>query len=292
MSSSSDSSRKLPLKRALLYILLSVVLVSGSCGMLLMYYKHMRNKQRMDPAYHVVAIVQRTPTHEHFKTVYLAELLELSVDRPRNLYQFSVRSAEEKLLSSPVIKGVSVSRILPGTVVIDYVPRRPCAFLADYFNAAIDEERVVFPFNPFFTPKRLPEIYLGERAKGIKWGEKMESEELELAFSLLALVSHYCCDSTSFVSRVDLSHLHAPSYAKREIVLVIEERLPKVMEGKSFIWANTHSLRLSPDNYRQQLANYITLRTYLREHERPVMEGGSRLSIDLRLPELAFITRE
>ncbi len=302
----SESPSKLPLRKALSYIFLSIFLVSGSAYLGVFYYKHIREKQRHDSAYKIVAIIQSTPSNEKFKTVYLAELLGLSVDRPTNLYRFNTNWAQQQLLASPVIKKATVAKINPGTIFVDYTPRRPIAFLADYTNTAVDEEKIAFPFNPFFTPKRLPEIYLEKNNReeilpDIVWGAPIRTRQIDFAFALLELVNHHCCDSMSSLSRIDVSAISALSYGQRQIVLIFEERIPKMVEGAPILWTTTHLLRLSPDNYHEQLANYLVLRTYLREHEKPIKIVGSqpgsilkgnRIIIDLRLSELAFITKE
>lgn len=289
------ANTKIPLRKALLAILLSVVCVSGSCALTMLYFKHVSEKQRHDPAYQIVAIVQSSSNTEDLKTVYLAELLNLSIDRPTNLYSFSSKEARQRLLHSPVIKDASVKKIRPGTIYVDYMPRKPIAFIADYSNTAIDSEGVVFPFKPFFTPKKLPEIYLGgldnaNDSQALAWGNVLEGKRVDLAFNLLKLAARYCCDELTSLSRIDVSDAFAPSYGQRQIVLVFEEKIGKVIDGKPVFLNYTRILRLAPDNYSQQLANYLELRKYLRQNNG---NGTAKTTIiDLRLSDLAFIEME
>ena len=174
---SNSPHEKLHLRKALLWILLSVFFITGSSAAALVYFQYVREKQKLDPANNIVAIVQTSSDVEGLRTVYLAELLNLSVDRPTNLYSFNSKEARQKLLSSPLIKDANVRKIRPGTCHVDYTLRKPIAFIGDYTNTAIDANGVVFPFKPFFTPKILPSLYLGE-------DEEADEESEEIGHSL------------------------------------------------------------------------------------------------------------
>src|SRR5690606_28774117 len=115
-------------------------------------------------------------------------------DHPKNLYSFNTEEAVQKLLHLPVIKEAKIRKIRPGTIHVDYALRKPIAYLADYSNTAIDASGTIFSFKPFYTPKKLPEIYLGEEEedKPLVWGNIVEGERKELAFALYELSSQYC----------------------------------------------------------------------------------------------------
>ena len=87
---------------------------------------------------------------------------------------------------SPLIKKASIKKIPPGTLYIEYQMRVPLAYLGDYTNTALDEEGYLFPFSPFFTPKKLPIIYLGLQQDDAQWGMTLKQDQrLQLAFDLL-----------------------------------------------------------------------------------------------------------
>lgn len=294
-----QNAKKLSIKQGLFWIFLSVCMISGSSLAAVIYYKYFKEKQRQDPAYQIVAIVQTSPDREGLKTGYLTELLELSIDRPRNLYAFDTQEAVQKLLQLPVIKEAKIRKIRPGTIHVDYVLRKPVAYVGDYTNTAIDAAGIVFPFKPFYTPKKLPEIYFGsDESEIFKWGAVLSGKRKELAFALLALASQYC-DECSFVVSIDVNHAFAPSDGERQIVLVLEDRLLRVADGKTILCTYPRILRLREDNYREQLGNYLVLRSYLRERDRAsllpgvgTMRQAKPVIIDLRLSELAFIASE
>jgi POTRA domain, FtsQ-type len=287
------------LPKALLYIFLSVLLISGSNVIALLFYQQVREKKRLDPAYTIVAVVQTSLENEGLKTVYFTELLELSVDNPKNLYSFNVKEAEQKILGSPLIKEVKIRKIQPGTIHIDYVLRKPIAFLADYSNSAIDSEGVIFPFKPFFTPKKLPEIYLGNVREKIEiekiplWGCQLSDERIKTAFNLLQVATEECCDRFSSLSRIDLSQMDAPSIGRCQIAMIFEERsISREKEEKKWV-TRPYILRLTPTGYHQELANFLQLRKYLRTDKKFISEEHSKaVMIDLRLSDLAFIALE
>jgi tetratricopeptide (TPR) repeat protein len=274
---------RMPFSRALLWILVSTLLISGSAFMGWLHYLHVRERRLQDEQYRIVAIVQSTPQAEALKTVYLAELLDLSLDRPKNLYQFSAREAEKKLVACPLIKRAVVKKILPGTLYIEYDRRLPVAYLGDYTNTAIDEEGYLFPFRPFFTPKRLPTIYLGLDQEGMKWGNCLQAlPSLQLALDILRQFAEMSQESFH-IKQLDLSQAQADSDGQRQVVLVLEEL------GREWTQSSSYPiyLRLSPDHYQQDLKNFRTLYKVLGQQR--VKE--ETWVIDLRIPHLAFLKR-
>jgi len=297
---SSHWDKKLPFNQAVLFIILSICLISGLCFAGLIYYRYAQDKQRHDDSYQIVAVVQTSPDQEGLKTAYLTELLGLSVDRPRNLYDFSTDEATKKLLQLPVIKELNVRKIRPGTIHVDYTLRKPIAYVSDYTNTVVDAEGIIFPLKPFYTPKKLPEIHLGETQEFTHplWGGTLIGAGKELAFEILSLSSQYC-DEYSSLCRIDVSRAFTSSAGQREIVLVLEDRFSKVENSQTVLSVHPRILRLHQDNYRQQLGNYLGLRSYLREQEKllPLTGKGTirqakAVIIDLRLSELAFFWSE
>ena len=259
----------------------------------------MKEKQRSDPYYDIVAVVQTSPDAEGLKTSFLTELLGLSVDRPKNLFSFNSREAREKLLKVSFIKEATIAKIRPGTIHVDYMLRKPIAYFADYANTAIDADNILFPLKPFFTPKKLPEIYIGvTEFLEAPWGTKIVGEEMKLALALLNLAPKYC-DDCSAVSRIDVSRSFAPSDGEREVIVILEDRVVRVVEERSILFVHPRILRLNPDNYEEQLINYTVLRSYLRgkDHIEPIggtasVQHGKAMKIDLRLSDLAFFSKD
>lgn len=280
------NNSKMPLSRAILWVLVSTLFISGSAFMGWLYYLHMRERRLNDDQYRIVALIQSSPQADVLKTVYLAELLNLSVDRPVNLYQFNTREAVETLLKSPLIKEVTVRKILPGTLYIDYQMRTPIAYVGDFTNTVIDGEGYLFPFRPFFTPKRLPTLYLGLDKEECKWGSCLKDlPSIQMAFDLLCHFQQLQQDQFC-LQQVDLTQAQADSYGQRQIVMVVED---SNQDQAKFSSNQLIFLRLSSEHTDQDLVNFLTLQRALFEKYEGKMAKNQGIVVDLRIPHLAFI---
>ena len=258
-----------------------------------------------DEKYRITAIMQTGPEKEALKTSYLAELLDLSVDSPAQLYALNLNKAVEKLLASPLIAQAEIKRMPPGTLYIDYSVRKPVALLADYANTAIDGEGYIFPVAPFFSPKQFPEIYLGlppfgsaedsMGRKGGDWKTPLQNPYLSLAFDLLKFLEAFSGQEGVRIKRIDVSNAFAPSLGQREIVLIAEDELVCQGAYKELVCIFPTILRLAPKDYPAHLNHFFSLRSkMLEDYKRQLFftkEGGRFASriIDLRIPQLAFI---
>ena len=257
-------AQKLPLVQALGWIIGSLFLVTGLTTHTCLYYRNKDREMRRDPRNHLTAIIQTGPQKEALKTLYLAELIGLSIDRPTSYFDFNPKNAEARLLKSPLIKEAKVTILPPNTIAIDYTIRQPIALLYDCDNTAIDEEGRIFPVTPFLSPKNLPQVYLGLPRIPADWHTPIRGKKIDLALQILNVIS----DLPFRVARIDVSKIDAPSLGSREIVLVADQRF----------------LRLSTKNYLQELGNYLTLREQIA--------GQPTKIIDFRIPNLAFMKEQ
>lgn len=287
-----------------MWLFLCSLTVNGTALTGLLFYHYVKGQYAQDDTYRIVALVQTTPEKESLKSVYLAEILGLSIDHPTNLYRFNSKEAKHKLLSHPLFEKARIKKIRPATIQIDYTLRKPIAYLLDSTNTVIDSEGFPFPFKPFFTPKKLPEVYLGTAdsteespINSMQWGRQLKGPRVELAMDLFKLVtSQYCSDSLC-LKRIDVSKAHAASYGQRQVIVILEKQLVKEVKGQSIIVRVQHILRLDTKNYLQGLENYVKLKPHL--DSLPIDLTDVTLTniellpiiIDLRLPHLAFFTK-
>jgi hypothetical protein len=292
---------KWPLKKALVVIGGSTLLTMLVVLSVYSIYHQFKRKRLASEKYRITALVQTGPEKEMLRSVYLAELLGLSVDAPKNLYTLDLKKAKLALLSSPLIKKGQVKRIPPNTVYVDYEVRKPVAWLADYRNCAMDEEGFLFPVTPFLSPKEMPEIYLGLPAfgkgedaygrAGGRWRVPVQSRYLTLAFDLLRFFDDSAWKEGLRIKRIDVSNAFAPTLGRREIVLFTEEEL--LIQDHSFIFPKI--LRLPTRDYGHQLQNFFALRKSMIEDYKKQLstaEQNIRFSpriVDLRLSQLAFV---
>lgn len=289
--------KRFTLVRALLWIFSSAVVLNALAFGFIKGYQYWKRTCTVDFRVPIKAIVQTGPQREALKTSYLAELLGLSIDQPILSCDFDLKKAKNALLASPVIKEAEIKFKEPGVLYIDYTIRQPVCFLHDYENTALDAEKVPFPFIPFFTPKKLPEIYLGLNEE-ITWNRPIEGEKIDLAFDLLKILKGpILCDLFN-VKRIDVSLAFEKSFGRREVVIVTEDQLIFTHKGSEIQFVFPRLLRLTKKNYSQELSNYLKLREQLLEKEQMKLnfpEGDEKIVIypekviDFRIPQLAFI---
>lgn len=289
--------KKLTLTQSLLWVIASAITINAlafGCIKGVVFWKKLRGIDHRVP---IRAIVQTGPQKEALKTAYLAELLDLSEDQPTLCSDFNLKDAEKKLLASPVISDASIKVQEPGILYVDYTTRQPVAFLLDYENVALDKEGYPFPVAPFFTPKKLPGIYLGMDEE-LRWNQPIQNEKMELAFALLEIVNGPIVGDLFNVKRIDVSNALEMSYGRREIVLFAQDEIYKTFRGKEVRFIIPRILRLPTKKYAQELANYLKFREQRLENERQELqmaEEGQQVvmcplvTIDLRIPQLAFI---
>lgn len=258
--------KRIPIYKAGCWIFLNVFLVSGIAWTCFGVYTYLWKARRDDPRYHIASIVQTGPEKEALKTSYLEEMLGLSKEHPQNLYRLDLKSAANQLLASPLVEEASLKRIPPGTLYIDYTVRTPCAFLGDASNTAIDAKGVLFPFHPFFSPKKLPILVLGAKREDLTWGKKMENSKYLLAFEILKALEK----NRIQVVKIDVSKADAESLGKRQIVAIVHNR-EKELE---------HTLILNAEHYAEGIERYETLLNLALD---------SFQVVDLRLEQLAYL---
>jgi len=293
------------MRQALFFFVGSVLVTLGLSFGGWRLYRDWKVKRMTSKEYRIVSIVQTGVEREVLKTAYLAEMLGLSVDAPSQLYALDLKKASLRLLSSPLISDVKMKRLPPGTLYIDYTVRKPLALLADYSNTAIDRDGFLFPVAPFFSPKQLPEIYLGlpsfgapEDAmgrKGGRWLEPLKGRYVSLALEVLQFLQDSLPVEGMRIERVDVSNAFAPSLGQREVVLKLEDELAIAGAAGELVCFFPKLLRLAPKDYRSQLTHFFSLRrSMLEDYKRqlPLLGEGGRFAvriIDLRIPQLAFI---
>ena len=168
------------------------------------------------------------------------------------------------------------------------------AILADYKNTAVDEKGYLFPIAPFFTPKNLPEVYLG-LPPFTDW--EIEGPYFDLAVQMIRFLETAPWKEGLRIKRIDVSNAFAPSLGQREIVLFTEEELSLKNEAGEIVCVFPKILRLAPKDYIQQLNNFFTLRrTMMEDYKKQLisLKEGGRFApriVDLRIPQLAFVEK-
>ena len=131
---------------------------------------------------HPIAAIIQTGT---LQTAHLAELLDLSVDKPTLLGKFDTKKGEQILLETSIFSDVKIKKIKPNCLSISYKLRQPIAILGNRTNTAIGQDGVLFPLFPAHYPKKLPEILITSSAH--PWGEKVDFDHTLLNDSIVCV---------------------------------------------------------------------------------------------------------
>jgi hypothetical protein len=108
------------------------------------------------------------------------------------------------------------------------------------------------------------------------WGTKVKNEKFQLAMDIHKLIEYHF--SNSRLKHIDVSKAYVPETGSREIVVSFDDIIQKQKQHMCC----PRLLRLSNEDYYQQLANYLAIKPLLNDKVQLVV-------IDMRLPQMAFI---
>lgn len=216
--------------RSLGTVLLVTLFVNGPFWGAWIFWRETVRKKQANPEYYINRVVSITSGDELLRPAILAEWLDLSVDKPLNLYAIDLNKASKLLKKHLLVKKVKVFRDPPSTLVIESEIRKPVAFVGERSNIAIDKEGNVFPFSPFFTPKKLPKLFIGKR-------ENFPAAQKVLSW----LIEKGRLEQVEFI---DVRKAEADSLGEREVIMSFQGRL---------------LVRLNPDSLEKGLQRFFKL---------------------------------
>ncbi|NGX51970.1 MAG: hypothetical protein KR126chlam5_00263 [Candidatus Anoxychlamydiales bacterium] len=288
-------SKKIPKSKAIFWIVFSTLIISGFNYVVISKIKKYRQTRFIAEKYNIKSIYQNKKD-VNLDVDYLAELLDLSFDKPTNIFAFNEAAATKKLLASPLIVDAKVKKMKPDCVFVDYTLRKPIAILHDFENILIDQDGFIFPKDPFFKDQNFCSIFLN--LNEFKGFEKLDSKEAKLAMDILSKLKNSGFADLVKITMLDTSRAYLQSYGKREIILQIDEIVKINKEQKKTEFVFPKILRLSNTNFLEQISNYASLRKkIIKDYENQAVnfEATSDIvrfnpkTIDLRISKLAFI---
>ena len=224
-----DFQQKIPLKRAVTIILLSVIFIWGSLFIAWIIHERVLEKRKHNNDFQITGIFQKSRSEPLPKRM-LPELLGLSCDQKTNLYAFDVGLAEETLKRIPIFSEVHIKKIRPCFLYIDYEMRTPEFIVGDFENRAIDRSGVLFGLYPFYSEKRLPCVFFGGKIE----------ERLRVALEVVDVVKKEL-GASFLVESLDLSTFDDASLGRR------------MMELRGCIQDKKITVKLLPEDYVQRL---------------------------------------
>lgn len=277
-------STTIPVRKALIWIFLFTLLISGLPTLFYLYLQRIDWFQSSKREYEM-RWVQQTPREgAGLSSAYLAEILGLSTDVPLYYADFSVEKAQDLLEKHPVILWAHVEKRSPGILLISYEMRKPVAVVDNYTNTAVDASGVLIPIAPFY--EHFPERHVRVGAEGLGediaeiqshiWGKTISPKYWEKVKFLQEAFEKR--NPSLRLVRIDLSRLEERSEGKREIILHIEF----IENAQPY----QHILRLAVDGEERGLDSYEALLVSIKEKN----NKKDCTVVDLRLPQLAFLS--
>lgn len=272
--------QKLSYRRAFFYVILSTFLISGPAFAGWFYYQDLLKQRKSDPGYAIVSVIQGALGRSHFKTEELLKLLNLSDKEPVNLYRFDTAEAEKKLLASPLMRSVSIKKKYPNAIYIFYEMRDPIAYVGALPNTVIDKEGVLFPFHPYYTPKKLPLLQFSGEALALKWGDSVPYKE---AFELSTKIIHKMQEKEwehFFLSEIALPSSPYASISSEILVTLHKKSREWFDKEKSGKWI----LKMDPKRFEPAFHFFLLLKEDVN-----LIKPATQVEVDFRLPSVAYV---
>ena len=264
------SPDQLPIRRALIWIALSVLIFAGATlgvGLSINFYKNLRAK---NPRYTLKKIIPKAHRDLYIPEENFAKWLEVSLEQPPNLYDLKHSKMVAALMEQPILEKVRITKQPPSSLIIDYWPRMPVFQLADQKDTLLDDQAMVIPHEPWIIGA-YPKIFLG-LTEAVSFGKEVRALEWDIVMQIYSVWQEIGLSYR--LGRIDVSQSFAKSAGKRQIVLVID------LEGEA-----THYLRLPTKGFEGRLRDYAALCQHWVENN----ELNQDRVVDFRIEEIALI---
>jgi len=198
--------------------------------------------EKEKPSVLLKTLIQKTPTSQALSARFFSDYLGLSPGgRFQILQKLDLSKIQKKLEEFPIFKHVHAEFTPIGELLVSYELRKPVLALKDYAQLGVDAEGMIVPIAPYYSPKRLPEVYLG--LKTIEWNR---AQQVNQALDIMAYFDHHALE-TFTLKLIDLSRLTHSIPSHREIIVTIS------------IFNKNHYLRLNPQHVDRALHRYMRL---------------------------------
>ncbi len=135
------------------------------------------------------------------------DIIQLASLKPgKRLFQIPIGEVGEKVLQNPYLRGVSISRSLPSTLIISVQERQAVAYLVDQKIYMVDEEGKMLLKKPGMLLNHLP-LITGLSVQSLLQNRQPLLEALEL----IKLIDAVDEDLFRFISEIHIKRGEAPS---------------------------------------------------------------------------------
>ncbi len=122
------------------------------------------------------------------------------VDKNQTMFDVNLSNVTDRILRNPYIRGVTVSRMLPATLLIEVQEREPLFYLVDKQVNMVDETGIILPKLPNMPMGRLP-IVSGMSASGIA----EDKVALDQTLALIDKIREVDLTLMGFISEINIS---------------------------------------------------------------------------------------
>jgi hypothetical protein len=204
--------------------------------------------------------------------------VDLSYLKGRNIFSVNLKQESRYLEEDyPNFRMVKMVRILPNRLFVDFVKRKPLAYVKLYRVFYVDEESVLFEMPPLESEIELPMIVgLESKIFGAKSGKKYNVRELGLALDIIKQVKRNRLLKDYELKRIDVTNTENISFFMTAVAKNLVNLMPLPTEFRIF------EVRVSPDNLKEKinlLGNLLIRMKY---------KLGDLKYIDLRFKEVVI----
>lgn len=218
-----------------------LIIVVSCCVISLPAYLFLFGEKKYEATI-LTTLIQKTPTVNALSPRFFSNYLGL---RPQGrniaIRKLDIQKINKKLKAFPIFKTIEAEFTKEGQLLVNYHLRNPHFSLKDYTNCGVDEEGFIIPLTSFYTPKKLPQIYLGLEELSFT-----KSHDTQIANQIIDFFRKNRLDQLT-VSLIDLSKTNRMLKSHKEVIVIIE-----FLDKK-------HYLRIHPENVDKALARYISL---------------------------------
>ncbi len=132
----------------------------------------------------------------------------------KNIFRLNLNQESRRvILGCADCRRVRFSRLLPNSLVIDFLKRQPVALVKFYKNFALDEQGILFYPDAALAAQDLPLIYgLETKIFGPKPGIKYNRPEIDLALDILKEFKANKIFSGFLLKKIDLTNLENAAF--------------------------------------------------------------------------------
>jgi len=176
---------------------------------------------------------------------------DLSYLKGRNMFQLDLKRETANLnLAYPGYKHINIARVLPGRVYIDFVERKPLAFIKLYRYFAVDESGVLFYSSAQPEGAEFPVITgLESKIRAPKPGARYNLDELNLALSIAKESGRLAVFKDYKIRKINVSRP-----ADAVFYIIMSRKVPDSVLGQQTLYLEDLEVKIGSGDIKNKMA--------------------------------------